>query len=54
MRSILDRSNRSRIGAEGVGVAEIVEGVGQGLGEADALVELADGEQPGISGELAR
>src|SRR5262245_64004333 len=36
------------------GVAGVVEGVGEGPGEADALVELADGEQPGVAGELAR
>jgi hypothetical protein len=35
------------------GVAGVVQGVGEGPGEPDALVELADGEQPGIAGELA-
>jgi hypothetical protein len=37
-----------------VGVAGVVEGVGEGPGPADALVELTDGEQPGVAGELAR
>jgi hypothetical protein len=36
-----------------VGVAGVVEGVGEGMGEPDALVELADGEQSRIAGELA-
>jgi hypothetical protein len=27
---------------------------GNGLGQAEALIELADGEQPGVAGELAR
>ena len=36
-----------------VGVAGIIEGRGEGPGEPDALVELADGEQPGVAGELA-
>ena len=35
-----------------VRVAGIIEGIGKGPGQADALVELADGEQPGITGEL--
>src|SRR5262249_13509314 len=35
-----------------VGVAGVVQGVGEGPGKSDALVELADGEQPGITGEL--
>jgi hypothetical protein len=35
-------------------VAGVVEGLGEGPGEPDALVELADGEQPGVAGELAR
>ena len=34
-------------------VAGVVEGLGEGPGKADALVELADGEQPGVAGELA-
>jgi hypothetical protein len=37
-----------------VGVAGVIEGVGEGTGEPDALVELADGEQPGVAGELPR
>jgi hypothetical protein len=36
------------------GVAGVVQGRGEGPGQADALVELADGEQPGVAGELAR
>jgi hypothetical protein len=35
-----------------VRVAGIVEGVGEGPGQADALIELADGEQPSVAGEL--
>src|SRR5262245_34241094 len=34
-------------------VAEVVESVGNNPGEPDALVERADGLQPGIAGELA-
>jgi hypothetical protein len=52
MRTILHRSNRWRIAAEGVVVARVVEGVGEGSTEADALVELADEQQLGIAGEL--
>jgi hypothetical protein len=37
-----------------VEVAGIVEGGGEGPGQPDALVELVDGEQPGVAGELAR
>jgi hypothetical protein len=37
-----------------VGVAGVVQGLGEGPGEPDVLVELADREQPGIAGELAR
>src|SRR5262249_2563861 len=37
-----------------VGVAGVVQGVGEGAGETDTFVELADGEQPGVAGELAR
>jgi len=29
------------------------KGVGKGTGEPDALVELADGQQPSVAGELA-
>ena len=36
-----------------VGIAAVVQAVGQGPGEPDVLVELADREQPGIAGELA-
>jgi hypothetical protein len=35
-------------------VAGVVERVREGPGEPDALIELADGQQPGIAGELAR
>jgi hypothetical protein len=35
-------------------VAGVVEGPGEGQGESDALVELADGQQPSIAGELTR
>jgi hypothetical protein len=37
---------------DGVGVLRVIEGLGTGPGQADALVELADGEQPGVTGEL--
>ena len=37
-----------------VKIAGVIEGLGKGLGQADALVELADGQQPGVAGELAR
>ena len=36
-----------------VRVAGVIEGVGEGPGEPDALVELADGEQSGVAGQLA-
>jgi hypothetical protein len=36
-----------------VGVVRVVEGLGEGSGKPDALIELADGEQPGVAGELA-
>jgi hypothetical protein len=32
-----------------VGVAGVVEGIGEGLGDPDALVELTEGEQPGVA-----
>ena len=35
-----------------LGVAGVVEGVGEGPGEPEALVELADGEQPRVAGKL--
>jgi hypothetical protein len=35
------------------GVAGVVEGVGKGPSQAEALVELADGQQPGVARELA-
>jgi hypothetical protein len=35
-------------------VAGVVERIGEGPGQADLLVELADGEQPGVAGELTR
>src|SRR5262249_37694014 len=34
------------------GGAGVIEGIGEGLRESDALIELADREQPGIAGEL--
>jgi hypothetical protein len=34
-------------------IAGVIEGVAEGPGEPDALVELADGEQPCVAGELA-
>jgi hypothetical protein len=37
-----------------VRVAGVIEGLSKGPGQADALVELADGEQSGVTGELAR
>ena len=37
-----------------VGVAGVVERFGGGPGEPEALVELADGQQPGIARELPR
>ena len=36
-----------------VAIAKVVEGAGKGSGKPDVLVELANGEQPGIAGELA-
>jgi hypothetical protein len=36
-----------------VGVTRVVEGVGEGPGEPNALVKLADGQQAGVAGELA-
>jgi hypothetical protein len=38
----------------GGGVTGVIEGLCEGTREPDVLVELADGEQPGIAGELAR
>ena len=35
------------------GVAGVVEGVGEGPGEPDALVKRAEGEEPGVAGKLA-
>jgi hypothetical protein len=34
-------------------VAAVVEGLGEGPGQADAPVELPDGQQAGVPGELA-
>src|SRR5262249_28217484 len=34
--------------------AGIIEGAREGPGEPSALIELADGEQPGVAGQLAR
>jgi hypothetical protein len=36
------------------GGAEIVHGLGVGPPQPDAFVELADGEQSGVAGELTR
>jgi hypothetical protein len=35
-----------------VGVPGVIECFGKGPGQSDALVELADGEQPRIAGQL--
>jgi hypothetical protein len=32
---------------------DVLQGGGEGSGESDAVIELADGQQPGIAGELA-
>jgi len=48
----LDHLREGALGT--VGVAGVIEGFGNGTGRADALVELADGEQPGVAGELTR
>ena len=32
-----------------IGVAGVVDGGGEKLGESDALVKLPDGEQPGVA-----
>ena len=37
-----------------VRVAGIIERLGKSPGQADAVIELADGQQSGITGELAR
>ena len=37
-----------------VGVAGVVEGGGEGTSEPDVLVELAEGQQPCVAGQLAR
>jgi hypothetical protein len=37
-----------------VGIAGVIEGAREAPGQPDALVELAEGEQPGVAGELAR
>jgi hypothetical protein len=37
-----------------IGVAGVIERVGEGPGQADVLVELADGQQPAGAGELTR
>jgi hypothetical protein len=34
-------------------VAGVIEGLGKSMGQADVLVKLAEGQQPGITGELA-
>jgi hypothetical protein len=36
-----------------VGVAGVVESVGEGPREADALLERAEGEQPGVARKLS-
>jgi hypothetical protein len=33
-------------------VTGVIQGLGEGPSEADALVELADGEHSGVAGEL--
>jgi hypothetical protein len=33
-------------------VAEVIEGLGEGSGQPDAFVKLADGRQPRVAGEL--
>jgi hypothetical protein len=42
------------VGSIRSGWREVIDGVGEGPGQSDALVELADGQQPGVAGELAR
>jgi hypothetical protein len=37
-----------------VGIAGVVDRSGEGLGEADALIKLADRQQLGVAGELSR
>jgi hypothetical protein len=37
-----------------VGGAGVIEGSGNRRRESDGLVERADGEQPGVAGQLAR
>jgi hypothetical protein len=37
-----------------VRVAGVVESIGKSSREADALIELADGQEPGVAGELTR
>jgi hypothetical protein len=37
-----------------VGVTGVIERLGKRPGEPDALVELADGQQPGVAGQLTR
>jgi hypothetical protein len=36
------------------GIAEVIEGLREGPGPSDALIELANGQQPGVAGELTR
>jgi hypothetical protein len=36
------------------GVAGVIEGLGEAVGQPDALIEPADGEQPSVTGEPAR
>jgi hypothetical protein len=36
-----------------ISVAGVIEGLGKSPGQADARIELADGKQSGIAGELA-
>jgi hypothetical protein len=36
-----------------LGIAGVVESLGEGSSQADALVKLADGQQPDVAGELA-
>jgi hypothetical protein len=48
------RADHLQEGVRGeAGVARVVQGVGDGPGQADTLVERADGEQAGVPGERA-
>ena len=47
----LDHLPEGVLGA--VGVAGVVESIGEGPREPEALIELAEGEQPGVAGQWA-